>query len=414
MTIPDPPRSRILLINQFFQPEPNMLRGISFAHSLEAEGFDVEVATGFPNYPLGRLYDGYSMRPYRRDQVGGVVVHRLGHVVSHDHNAVRRILTYVSLAVAMFFFVAIRGRRYDLIWVQQGPATLAFAVGLLGSLRPPMVLDVQDLWPESVTSAGFFPGWLPLGLLSWFSAFGVRRAEHVVTLSDEAAQVLRERGARATTVVYNWGAEVAVSADDRRGAEECMSGLERPIVSYVGLLGDQQAVDVIIDAVAVADPPMSLVVGGDGPAAAELRAHADQADATVRFLGRVPAGTANAIAEASDALVMHLRETELSRTAVPSKLSSYVRSGRPVVVASTGAAAARAAETPGCLLVEPDRPRLLADALVAACRLDSASTAASMRVFYDERMSAASQLSTLASIARRAIGTADEDSNADT
>ena len=62
---------RILLITQWFDPEPT-LKGQRFARALQALGHEVEVVTGYPNYPGGRLYPGYRIRPFHREEIEGV------------------------------------------------------------------------------------------------------------------------------------------------------------------------------------------------------------------------------------------------------------------------------------------------------------------------------------------------------
>ena len=55
---------RILFLTQWFQPEP-FFKGLPFVKALKARGHEVEVLTGFPNYPGGELYSGYNIRPWK-------------------------------------------------------------------------------------------------------------------------------------------------------------------------------------------------------------------------------------------------------------------------------------------------------------------------------------------------------------
>src|SRR5258706_15601154 len=88
-------RKRILLLSQWFEPEP-IFKGLLFARELVLRGFDVEVVTGFPNYPTGKLYPGYSMSWRHREVIDGVEITRLPLYPSHDASALRRIATYTS------------------------------------------------------------------------------------------------------------------------------------------------------------------------------------------------------------------------------------------------------------------------------------------------------------------------------
>lgn len=81
--------TRILLWTQWFDPEPTF-KGLIFARELVNRGFDVEVLTGFPNYPGGRLYEGYKLKFLRREVVDGVRITRVPLYPSHDSSSVRR------------------------------------------------------------------------------------------------------------------------------------------------------------------------------------------------------------------------------------------------------------------------------------------------------------------------------------
>ena len=90
---------RILLLTQWFDPEP-FFKGLPFVKALIARGHDVEVLTGFPNYPGGTVYDGYRIRPLRRERIDGISVLRVPLYPSHDTSSVGRILNYTSFALS--------------------------------------------------------------------------------------------------------------------------------------------------------------------------------------------------------------------------------------------------------------------------------------------------------------------------
>ncbi len=95
-------KRRILLVTQWFDPEP-AFKGLLFAKELVARGFDVEVLTGFPNYPGGKLYPGYRVRPLSREIIDGVRISRVALFPSHDRSAVRRVANYASFAISATF-----------------------------------------------------------------------------------------------------------------------------------------------------------------------------------------------------------------------------------------------------------------------------------------------------------------------
>ena len=90
---------RIAYVTQWFEPEPNIVKGVAFVRALEQAGHQVTVVTGFPNYPTGRIYAGYQLRPIQHETVGGVRVVRLPLYPSHDRSSVRRSLNFLSFFV---------------------------------------------------------------------------------------------------------------------------------------------------------------------------------------------------------------------------------------------------------------------------------------------------------------------------
>ena len=93
---------RVLLLTQWFDPEPTF-KGLVFARELVRQGFEVEVVTGFPNYPGGKLYPGYRVKLLQREFIDGVHVTRVPLYPSHDHGVIKRVLNYVSFAAALLF-----------------------------------------------------------------------------------------------------------------------------------------------------------------------------------------------------------------------------------------------------------------------------------------------------------------------
>ena len=90
---------KILILSQFFDPEPSA-KGMPFARELQRRGHSVEVLTGFPNYPGGRIYPGYKVRAFQREVIDGIHIVRVPLYPSHDKSAVRRVLNYGTFAMS--------------------------------------------------------------------------------------------------------------------------------------------------------------------------------------------------------------------------------------------------------------------------------------------------------------------------
>ena len=125
---------KILILSQWFEPEPTF-KGLLFARELAARGHDVEVLTGFPNYPGGCVYPGYRIRPWVREQIDGISILRVALYPSHGKSAFGRVLNYVSFAISSALIGTVLVKKPDVVYVYHPPATIGFAATVIGILR---------------------------------------------------------------------------------------------------------------------------------------------------------------------------------------------------------------------------------------------------------------------------------------
>ena len=148
--------TRILLLTQWFDPEPTF-KGMVFARELLRQGLEVEVLTGFPNFPGGKVYPGYRIRLLQREVIDGVQVTRVPLYPSHDHSVTRRVLTYASFAASSLVYGLFMARRADVIYAYHPPLTVGITASLIRLFhRIPLVYDIQDMWPDTLCATGMF------------------------------------------------------------------------------------------------------------------------------------------------------------------------------------------------------------------------------------------------------------------
>src|SRR5262245_33222552 len=145
---------RVLLLTQFFDPEPT-LKGMAFARGLQRLGHEVEVLTGFPNYPGGAVYEGHEIVPWKTEEIDGVRVNRVWLCPSHDRSAVRRVANYASFAMSAATIGPWRIRKPDVVYVHHPPPTISIPARAIRTLTgAPFVYEVQDIWPDTVSASG--------------------------------------------------------------------------------------------------------------------------------------------------------------------------------------------------------------------------------------------------------------------
>ena len=357
---------RILYITQWFQPEP-AFKGIDFAKALAAAGHEVEVATGFPNYPGGQLYPGFSLRPYRRELMDGIPVHRLFLYPSHDGSSIGRALNYLSFFLSVLLFGLLRGRRYDVVYVYHPPITPGVAAALFTRLwRRRFIIEIQDLWPDSVGASGMAGGKV-VGILGRLCNFVYRAADAIIPQSDGMRQRLIERGVPEAklTRIYNWATySPAVPGEVSDVPGEFAGHIN---IVYGGNLGQAQALNSLVDAFDVArrnTPGLRLHLFGNGIERDQLqRRAAERTDGDLILHGPVSRDRMDRIFDASDILAVHLKDDPLYTITIPSKTQHYLACGKPIIAGLSGEAAVILRRSGGAIVCAPDDVTALAAGL---------------------------------------------------
>ena len=371
---------RIAMISQWYDPEQgSAIMSGTIARALAERGNSVEVVTGFPNYPDGRLYPGYRVRHYQREQLQGVSVHRAPLYVSHDSNPIRRAANYLSYAASASAIALTRLGKIDATLVHSTPATVAIpAMALRALKRTPYVVHIQDLWPQTVTASGFLADDHYLrteGLLHRYCDAVYRHAASIAVTSPGMAELISARGveSRKISVIPNW-------ADERHFCPETPSsdikqelGPFRPFtVMYAGAMGEVQALEVLIDAAAMLRDHRDigfLLIGG-GMCEPSLKARASHARLdNVRFLEHQSVERMAEVLALGDLQIISLKDLPIFRTTLPSKIQATMAAGRPIIGALAGDAEALIRDSGAGMTTTPGSAFELAEAILKAAAM---------------------------------------------
>lgn len=331
---------RILLLSQFFDPEPSF-KGLSFAEALLQRGHDVEVLTGFPNYPGGRVYPGYRLRMYLLQKMNEILVHRVWLYPSHSRSKVGRILNYVSFCVSSFFALLFLARKFDVIYVYHPPITVGFAAAFSGLVhRKPFVIDIQDLWPDTLSATGMLNNPKILKVIGHVCTWVYRRAAKIVVLSPGFKKCLTARGVPESKieVIYNWCNEQALGGDT-----QSLLPQDAKSIVFAGNMGRAQALGQLFPAIQKcqkAFPQLNFYFVGDGLELEQLKKRAKEMGlSNIYFPGRVPMTEVSRYLSKASALLVHLNRDPLFEITVPSKTQAYMAVGRPLLMGVRGDAA---------------------------------------------------------------------------
>jgi colanic acid biosynthesis glycosyl transferase WcaI len=349
----------ILIVSQYFWPEK--FRISDLASGLVELGHSVSVLTGVPNYPDGKVFDGYGWFKSRRQQFNGVTVIRVPLVPRGRGRGLRLAFNYLSFAImATLFAPFLCRRRYDVIFIcQLSPASAALPGVFFGRLRRvPIILWILDLWPESLSATGAVKSKRLLSGVDWMVRAIYRRCDLVAVSSRGFGSSVRARGVPADRIVDlpNWYEPEYARVPSVLSLDEVSSLPKGFLVMFAGNVGAAQSFETILEAAEKlkATEDIHWVIIGNGRRFEWVSEEVERRGlrAQVHLLGRRAPEAMPAYFEKADVMLVTLRPDPVFALTVPGKIQSYMACGRPIVGALDGEAG-RLIEESGAGLVCP-------------------------------------------------------------
>jgi glycosyltransferase involved in cell wall biosynthesis len=363
--------TRLLLLTDNYPPEMNASANRCSAHAERwvALGAEVEVVTSFPNYPKGVVFTGYRQKLWHREVLHGVRLLRVPTLVFPNSGTIKRIIDQVSYMLAG----AIGGLfvpRPDAVIATSPQFFAALAGWAVASLRRrPFVLELRDLWPDSILAVGAMKEGKAIRLVRRLERFLYREADLIVTVTEGSRRTLIGRGVDAgKIVVIRNGADTASlqpgHADDLRKE---LGVADKIVVSYIGTLGMAHGLDVLVAAANILQattPNVVFMAVGSGAVAGELRSRVAELNLTnVIFVDQVPHDEIAHYWHASDIALALLRDDPLFRTVTPSKVFEAMATGTPLVCNVAGETHDLIEPLGAALFVPPADSQALAQAI---------------------------------------------------
>jgi len=359
----------VLFLTDNFPPEVNAPASRTFEHCREwvKAGHKVTVITCAPNFPKGRVFDGYRNKLWQRETIEGIEVIRVWSYITANEGFVRRILDYQSYMLSSFlasFFV----RKVDVI-VGTSPqfftACSAYAVSLF-RFRP-YIFELRDLWPESIKAVGAMKNERAIRFLEWIEMFLYRKAAKVVSVTRSFKDILVRRGIDGGKIeVITNGVDISQfkprPKDPELTAKLGMTG--KFVAGYIGTHGLAHGLETLLDAAErLRGQDFVFLFLGDGARKEALKQMAAEKKLdNVVFIDSVPKADVARYWSLLDVSVIHLKKTDLFTTVIPSKLFESMGMGLPVLHGVEGESADIVREEGAGIPFEPEN----ADELCAA------------------------------------------------
>jgi len=366
---------KILFLTQWFDPEPTP-KGINYVRKLTELGHEVQVLTGFPNYPTGRIYDGYKLTLVMREIIDGIEVIRVPLYPSHDSSGIKRAINYISFAIfAASIGIICTDRKFDIIHAYHPPATIGLPALLLKWVKhAKLVYDVQDLWPDTLPATGMICNPVIIGALNKWCSLIYQISDMIIVLSPGFKRTLSSRciPEEKIEVMYNWSAEediVYSTSNSTDTSDNIRVDLElqgKFVVLYAGALGLAQGLESVLEAAELLQEEtcFHFLFMGDGLEKQRLESFVDRRKINnVSFLPRRQSRDMRAYYKNADALLVHLKDNPLFRITIPSKTQTCLAAGRPIIMAVNGDAADLVEASGAGIVCRSEDPVSIADAV---------------------------------------------------
>lgn len=359
---------RVLVCSQYFWPESFRINDV--AKTLLEKGVEVEVLTGKPNYPHGEIFSGYRAWGCQQEIYQGININRIP-LLPRGNGGWHLALNYLSFVISGLLCAPwmLRKKRFDVIFIYApSPILQAIPAIFLGWLKGcPIVLWVQDLWPESLSATGHVRNRTALKLVEQVVRFIYRHTDLLLVQSKAFEEPVRAL-ASDTPIVYYPNSVDDTFVVPAKGDLPVVAGLgEGFSVMFAGNIGIAQAVEVIVEAATLlreyAD--IRFVVLGEGSRWEWMCQEARRLELDNLYLpGRFPVETMPGFMQKASALLVTLADKEIFKATVPSKVQAYLAAGRPVLACLNGEGADLVTRAGAGLVVAAENGRALAEAIL--------------------------------------------------
>jgi colanic acid biosynthesis glycosyl transferase WcaI len=375
----EPRGVRILIVAINFAPE---VTGIGkyvgemtewMAHS----GFDVRVITAPPYYPAWSVQPGYSANRYTTENLAGAKVYRCPLWVPRQPRGLTRVLHLMSFALSSLPVVLWQAVtwRPGAVLVVEPPLACAPAAWLAARVSGARAwLHVQDLEVDAAFDLGVLRNKFLRKLVLGLERGLMRRFDRVTSISQRMLDRLRQKGADPGRLGFfpNW-----VDTDVIRPLKEGSTlratlgvSVDTPVLLYAGNMGEKQGLEIIVEVARAFESKENalFVMCGDGAARPRIE-RAAAGLSNVRFIPLQPVERLNELMNLADIHLLPQRR-DAEGLVMPSKLTTIMASGRPVVAGASGDSDVGRAAAAGGIVVPPGDAgafseaigRLLADA----------------------------------------------------
>lgn len=333
---------RLLFITDNFPPEVNAPATRTYEHCKEwvDNGVQVTVITCFPNFPKGKVYDGYKNKLYQKENIEGIEVIRVWSYITANAGFAKRILDFVSFAFMSFWFSLFR--KFDLIVATSPQFFTTWSAFCLSKIRrKPWVFELRDIWPESIRAVGAISGDSKVFKFLEKIELGLyKKSSKVISVTNSFKENLISRGidGKKIEVVRN-GANLERFKPVRKNTQLLKKyNLEgKKVLGYIGTHGMAHKLDFILNSWGDVSNDYHLMMIGDGAEKAKLISMAKELSLkNITFVDSVPKEKVVDYLSLVDVSLVPLKKSDLFKTVIPSKIFENAAMRIPILLGVQG------------------------------------------------------------------------------
>jgi len=353
---------KILFLSDNFPPEVNAPATRTYEHCVEwvKQGADVTVITGFPNFPHGKVYEGYSNRWKQVEWMEGIKVIRVWTYISANKGFYRRTLDYISFSVTAFF-AGLFEKTHIIVATSPQFFTALSGRTLAFWKRKPWIMEVRDLWPESIKTVGAMKDNLFIRYFEKEEKWCYQSASRIVVVTDSFKEEIVKKGipARKIKVIKNGSNTALFQPQPKDPSLLSKLNLEqKKVLGYIGTHGMAHRLDFILDcAKAMKDshPDFHFLLIGNGAEKEKLLQKVqEEGISNVTMLDSVPKEKVVQYLSLLDAAIINLRKSDLFKTVIPSKIFETAAMEIPILLGVDGEARSIVEQYEAGLFYEPE------------------------------------------------------------
>jgi colanic acid biosynthesis glycosyl transferase WcaI len=365
---------RILIYSYNYHPEPIGIAPLmtELAEGMVKRGHEVRVVTAMPWYPEAEIYPQYQNKLFLTECINGVRIQRCFIWTSTARSLKNRALFELSFA-SLSLIQAFNGWRPDVILLTVPGLPVCIPAWLVSRVyRTPLVLNLQDILPDAAVHVGLITSKKLIEIFKFLEKFAYEKATKISVIADGFTKNITAKGVPPEKIVEisNW-----VDVDSIKPLPRENNYFRRDyqledkfVVLYSGNIALTQGLETVIEAANLLEyiPEIAVVIVGERKALSRLEEYCQQRG--IKNVRLLPFQPQEQLAEmyAGTDVGLVVQKKNVVDFNMPSKIQKLLASGLAIVasVPNTGTAARAIENSCGGLVVPPEDPQALAEAIV--------------------------------------------------